>query len=161
MKYKSKFFFMVLIICFLFPIQTLAKKEQQMEQQPMVFSQVLDKAKMNTKWKTAFATAKHAQIVFMNITPDTNPKNEIGMEKHPFDQVILVVEGDGKTVLDGKTTIVHAGDMIFIPQGTNHNVINTNDNKPLKILSFYSSNDIKANSNYDKNSDEPHEEGHK
>lgn len=123
----------------------------------VVATQVFNEVKKNDNWKLAFLTARHAQVVFMNITPTTNPKNEIGMEIHQFDQIIFVVEGKGKAILNGKTTMVKPGDMIFIPQGIQHNVINMNVNKPLKILSVYSATDIPANSAYPKNSDVSHE----
>lgn len=118
-----------------------------------VSSQIFDKVKQNDNWKLAFLTAKDAQIVFMNISPATNPNNEIGMETHKFDQIIFVAEGNGKAILDGKVTMVKSGDMIFIPQGVEHNVVNLNGKKPLKILSVYSSTDIPANAAYKKKSD--------
>lgn len=121
--------------------------------QAEVSSQIFDKVKQNDNWKLAFLTAKDAQIVFMNISPMTNPNNEIGMETHKFDQIIFVAEGKGKTILDGKQTIVKQGDMIFIPQDVEHNVVNLNTKKPLKILSVYSSTDIPANTIYKKKSD--------
>lgn len=120
-----------------------------------VSSQIFDKVKQNDNWKLAFLTAKDAQIVFMNISPVTNPNNEIGMETHKFDQIIFVVEGNGKAILDGKTTMVKAGDLIFIPQGVEHNVTNSDAKKPLKILSVYTSTDIPANSTFKKKSDVP------
>lgn len=120
-----------------------------------VSSQIFDKVKQNNNWKLAFLTAKDAQIVFMNISPSTNPNNEIGMETHKFDQIIFVVEGNGKAILDGKTTMIKSGDMIFIPQGVEHNVTNSNAKNPLKILSVYTSTDIPANSAFKKKSDVP------
>lgn len=118
-----------------------------------VSSQIFDKVKKNDNWKLAFLTAKDAQIVFMNISPSTNPNNEIGVETHKFDQIIFVVEGNGKAILDGKTTLIKSGDMIFIPQGVEHNVTNSNAKNPLKILSVYTSTDIPANSAFKKKSD--------
>lgn len=112
------------------------------EKEGIVTKQIFEKVKQNANWKVAFLTAKEGQVVFMNINPKTNPQNEIGMETHPFDQIIFVIEGDAKTVLNGKTDSAKAGDMIFIPEGVAHNVINLNANKPLKILSVYSSTDM-------------------
>ena len=119
---------------------------------PFVAQEFIEEAKKNSAWKMAFATAKHEQIVFMCVTPLTSEKNEIGMEVHPFDQVILIVEGSGKTVLNGKETDFKAGDLIFIPEGTQHNVIN--QGKELKLISFYSATDIPAGAVYKKQSDE-------
>jgi quercetin dioxygenase-like cupin family protein len=123
----------------------------------VVTSQIFDKVKENKDWKLAFLTAKEAQVVFMNITPNTNPNNEIGMETHKFDQIIFIVEGNGKAILNGKTMMVKSGDMIFIPHDVEHNVINLNEKNPLKILSVYSATDIPANSVYQKKTDEPQE----
>jgi mannose-6-phosphate isomerase-like protein (cupin superfamily) len=154
---KPRFFLITLLAIFLFSNFSYAMKEQNMNTPATVMPQLMEKAKANSNWKVAFATAKHGQIVFMNITPDTNPKNEIGMETHPFDQVIIIAEGNGKADLNGKISTVNPGHMIFIPQGTNHNVINLNQDKPLKIMSFYSSNDMPANTAYKTKADEPHE----
>lgn len=119
----------------------------------VVASQVFEKAKKNDNWKLAFVTGKNAQVVFMNVTPQTNPNNEIGMETHKFDQVIFVVEGKAKALLDGKESTVQANDMIYVPQGVPHNFINLNANKPFKIISVYSDTDIPANAAYKKKSD--------
>ncbi len=119
---------------------------------PFVAQEFIEEAKKNSAWKMAFATAKHEQIVFMCVTPSTSEKNEIGMEVHPFDQVILIVDGSGKTVLNGKETDFKAGDLIFIPEGTQHSVIN--QGKELKLISFYSATDIPAGTVYKKQSDE-------
>jgi mannose-6-phosphate isomerase-like protein (cupin superfamily) len=123
--------------------------------QPMVAEQIYDKVRSNNNWKSAFATGAQAQVVFMSVSPATNPNNEIGMETHKFDQIIFVVEGNGNAVLNGKTSAIKEGDMIFIPLGTAHNIVNLNKDKELKILSVYSGNDIAADAMYKKNTDEP------
>ena len=129
------------------------EKTASAEIQPMVVQQFFEEAKKNTNWKMAFATGKSEQIVFMNISPFTNPNNEIGVEVHSFDQVILIVEGKGKVEMNGKMTMVKNGDMIFIPEGTSHNVINLAQNKALKLISFYSDTDIPNGAIYKKKAD--------
>lgn len=119
-----------------------------------VVHDVSEQVKANSNWKSAFATADHAQVVFMNISPVTNPKNEIGRETHEFDQILFIIEGEARAILDGQESEVKSGDMIFVPQGTEHNVINVDSRRPLKVMSVYSSNDIPANSSYSKKSDE-------
>lgn len=148
---------MAAAIALLFTISSDAAEKEVVkdEIQPIVATQFLEKAKKNTNWKTAFATGKHEQIVFMNISPQTNPYNEIGMEVHPFDQVIIIVEGKAKAVLGEQSSMVKEGDMIFIPQGTPHNVINLDKAKGLKLISFYSENDIPAGAVYGKKADAP------
>lgn len=132
------------------PMASLAQSEKSNSKNqdisPTVTHQVVELAKKNDNWKEAVLTGKHNQVVFMNVSPHTNPKNEIGMETHPFDQIIFIAEGSGKAELNGKISSVKAGDMIFIPEGTDHNVINTNRKKGLKIISVYSDTDIPANS---------------
>jgi quercetin dioxygenase-like cupin family protein len=123
----------------------------------VISSKVFEMVKKNENWKLALMTGKDAQVVFMNITPKTNPNNEIGLETHPFDQVIFVVEGQAKSVLNGKKSTVTAGDMIFIPQGIPHNFINLNVKKPFKIISVYSATDIPENVAYKQKSDTPQE----
>lgn len=123
----------------------------------VISPKIFEMAKRNENWKLALVTGKDAQVVFMNITPKTNPNNEIGMETHKFDQVIFVVEGQAKSVLNGKNSTVTAGDMIFIPQGIPHNFINLNAKKPFKIISVYSSTDIPENAIYKHKSDMPRE----
>jgi quercetin dioxygenase-like cupin family protein len=137
----------------LIPIAALSNISKNISE-PSVTQELFVKAKNNTNWKLAFLTGKHAQVVFMNVSPDTNPKNEIGMETHPFDQIILIADGRGSVVLNGKTTLIKTGDMIFIPKGTQHNVINSNPKHSMKIVSIYSDTDIPANSVYKKKSDE-------
>ena len=114
---------------------------------------IFEKAKKNENCKLALVTGKDAQVVFMSITPKTNPKNDIGMETHEFDQVIFVVEGQAKSVLNGKNSTVAKGDMIFIPQGIPHNFINLNAKKPFKIISIYSATDIPEKAIYKHKSD--------
>lgn len=123
----------------------------------VITPKIFEMAKKNENWKLALVTGKDAQVVFMNITPKTNPNNEIGMETHKFDQVIFVVEGQAKSILNGKNSTVTAGDMIFIPQGAPHNFINLNAKKPFKIISVYSATDIPENAAYKNKSDMPQE----
>lgn len=131
-----------------------AEPMPESEIKPVVVKQFLAEAKKNKNWKTAIATGKHEQIVFMNICLRTNPNNEIGTEVHPFDQVILIVEGQGKVVMNGSTSLVQSGDMVFIPEGKSHNVINFDDGRDLKLISFYSKTDISKDAVYKTKADE-------
>lgn len=156
MKRTIKAFFIAALCTFVFlPIQTFGATEMNKIDDPTTIAQIFAQVKKNNDWKLAFLTGKNAQIVFMSVSPGTNPKNEIGMETHNFDQIIFVVEGNAKAVLNGKESSIKSGDLIFIPQGVEHNVINLDPNKPLKILSVYSENDIAAKSTYKTKSDEP------
>lgn len=59
------------------------------------------------------------------------------METHPTtDQIICIVEGNGKAVLNGKEKIFSDDDIVFVSAGTEHNFINTGD-KDLKLYTVY------------------------
>lgn len=143
-------FFVALLASILISTLSFADANPNKKIHAVITPQLFDVAKKNLNWKVALVTGRHAQIVLMNVSPTTNPKNEIGMETHAFDQVIFVVEGRAKSVLDGKASVVQSGDMIFIPRGVAHNFINLNKDKPFKIISIYSATDIPPNSIYEK-----------
>lgn len=139
---------LLLISLLLFSISGVSLANDNNQSNAVVIPQIFEKAKQNDNWKLAFLTAKNAQIVFMSVSPATNPKNEIGKETHPFDQIIFIAKGQGKAILNGKSIMINPGDIVFIPQGVEHNVVNLSTKNPLKILSVYSSTDIPANSIY-------------
>lgn len=151
---KNRFFVFSLLV-FLSTISLNAQAAEKSDNEGIVVSNLLGQARNNDYWKTAFITGKQEQIVFMNISPRTNPNNEIGDETHTFDQAILVVEGRAQCVLNGKTSKVKSGDLIFIPRGTLHNVINLEKDKDLKIISFYSATDIPKGVTYKTKADQP------
>ena len=136
---RVKVSFLVTLCASIFiPTQSFAENDAKIASDKIVAvtaPQIFEKAKKNEDWKNAFLTGKNEQIVFMSVSPSTNPANEIGMETHKFDQVIFIAEGKAKTVLNDKSSTVEAGDLIFIPQGTAHNVINLNEKK--RILSIF------------------------
>ncbi len=148
---QKAFLLMLLLISLVLPsLSSAAMNANQagFNQVPLVSFNIANKAVANKNWKLAYATAPNAQVVFMDVCPKTNPANEVGVEKHPFDQVIYIAQGDAEVILNGQHIKADAGDMIFIPQGTVHNVINLNQHKPLKLISVYSSNDIPAHAVY-------------
>lgn len=96
-------------------------------------------ARQNQNFRTAFWTGSHLQMTLMSILPC----GEIGVEMHPdTDQFIRVEEGQALVRMGGCREkldfqcCLSAGDAIFVPSGTWHNVFNTG-NCPLKLSSFY------------------------
>ncbi len=159
LRKKSSFVIASLTLAILSTVFIAAQDRENgySKMQGVVIQNLLEKARKNDSWKMALITGEEEQIVFMNISPWTNPNNEIGMETHAFDQVILIAEGTGQSVLNGKTSQVKGGDLIFIPKGVLHNVINQGKDKPLKIISFYSATDIPKDSIYKTKADEPND----
>lgn len=78
-------------------------------------------------------TGDHMQVVVMTIPPH----GEIGAETHSgTDQVLFGVDGAADAVLDGETTPMDAGHLVFVRAGTHHNIVNVGD-APLRIATAY------------------------
>lgn len=101
----------------------------------MAFNEdIVSLAKKNHWFREVVATGPHAQVVVMSIPPG----GEIGEETHADnDQVLHLVEGSGRVMLDGQTAAFDAGDLVLVPAGTRHNFTAAAD-APLKIVTTYS-----------------------
>jgi len=89
----------------------------------------------NDKFRRVLYTAKHTQLVLMSLKPG----EDIGMEVHgDVDQFFRFEKGNGKVIIDGNEYIVKDGDVIIVPEGAQHNVINTSDTDALKMYTLYS-----------------------
>ncbi len=89
----------------------------------------------NTNFRKVLYTGKHSQLVLMNLRPN----EEIGMEVHPDnDQFFRFEIGEGKCVIDGNEYMVKDGDVVIVPAGTKHNVVNVSSSEELKLYTLYS-----------------------
>ena len=86
----------------------------------------------NTDFRQVLYTAQHCQLVVMALQPG----EEIGMEIHELDQFFRVEEGTGEAILDGVRTAISAGFAVLVPEGANHNIVNTGS-APLKLYTLY------------------------
>lgn len=99
----------------------------------MHVNDIIEQAKTNENFRKVLATGDHTQVVIMSIPPD----GEIGEEVHPDnDQVLLLVEGSGSAILDGKEQPFEEGDLVLVPAGTLHNFTAGKDG--LKVVTTYS-----------------------
>ena len=90
-------------------------------------------AKKNADFRHEILTNEHCQVVLMSIEPG----DDIGEEVHEgIDQLIVIVEGEARAVLAGEKTKVEEGELISVPAGTRHNIINADD-EPLKLYTIY------------------------
>lgn len=94
----------------------------------------------NEKYRETLWTGDHFQVTLMCIPAGGG---DIGLEiHHDNDQFIYLVSGTGRVQLgkdkDNLTVdkIVHAGEAVFIPDNTWHNVTNAGD-EPMKCFSLY------------------------
>ena len=100
---------------------------------------VANAAMENDNFRTAIWTGTYAQMTLMCIPPC----QDIGLEIHPdTDQIIRVEHGCGVALM-GKSECcfdcrknLQKGDVVFVPAGTWHNIINTG-RVPLKISTIY------------------------
>ncbi len=78
-------------------------------------------ARTNTDFRRVIATGPHSQLVTMSIPP----KEDIGSEVHPgTDQMLFIVSGAGKAIVNNESVEVTGNDVVFVPAGSRHNLIN-------------------------------------
>lgn len=86
----------------------------------------------NNNFRTVLFTSKFMQLVVMSIPTE----GDIGMEIHQIDQLIRVEKGNAKSILNGVDRNLTDGDVVIIPAGTEHNILNTGD-EDLKLYTVY------------------------
>ncbi len=93
----------------------------------------------NENFRTAIWTGEFFQLTVMSIPVG----GEVGLEiHHDIEQFLRIEEGDAEVLMGDKkdelTFVRQAGDddVIFVPAGKWHNVVNKGD-KPLKLYSIY------------------------
>lgn len=88
----------------------------------------------NDNFRQVLFTAPHLQLVLMTLQPG----EEIGLETHEHgDQFFRVEAGTGEAILDGERTALGDGDIVVIPGGTEHNIVNTSSSEPLRVYTIY------------------------
>jgi mannose-6-phosphate isomerase-like protein (cupin superfamily) len=89
----------------------------------------------NTEFRRVLYTSNFSQLVLMRLKPG----EEIGAEVHDdVDQFFRFEEGEGVVVIDGVEHAVKDGSAVIVPNGANHNVINTSKTADLKLYTIYS-----------------------
>jgi mannose-6-phosphate isomerase-like protein (cupin superfamily) len=92
-------------------------------------------SKNNENFRKVLYTGKHSQLVLMTLKPN----EEIGMETHTDnDQFFRFEEGEGKAIIDGNEYVLAVEDVIVVPAGAEHNIINTSSSASLKLYTIYS-----------------------
>ena len=90
--------------------------------------------KENQDFRRVLYTAKHMQLVLMSLKPG----EEIGSETHAeVDQFFRFESGVGNCIIDGTVHKVTKGDVIIVPAGAVHNVINTSSDRDLRLYTIY------------------------
>ncbi len=76
----------------------------------------------NTNFRHVLYSAEHMQLVLMSLLPGEDIGEEIHNEN---DQFFRFEAGVGKVVINDTEYEVSDGDVVIVPQGAKHNVINT------------------------------------
>lgn len=88
----------------------------------------------NSNFRKVLYTSKQMQLVLMSL----KPKEEIGEEVHNgHDQFFRFEAGHGVCKINDNTYNVSNGDVIIVPAGAKHNVINTDSASDLKLYTIY------------------------
>lgn len=90
-------------------------------------------AKENDFFRKVLFTGKSSQLVIMSLEPG----EDIGEEVHSVDQIIYAVDGEGMVELDGNKNEFEKGDVVFVPAGVRHNVVNAEDEHAMKLFTVY------------------------
>lgn len=89
----------------------------------------------NTNFRKVLHTSEFQQLVVMSIPVG----GEIGREIHDEnDQFIRIEAGKGEAMIDGRVIKLGADDVIIIPKGSVHNVVNKSKDADLKLYTIYS-----------------------
>jgi mannose-6-phosphate isomerase-like protein (cupin superfamily) len=95
---------------------------------------VNSQAAESTDFRRVLDTGEHTQVVIMSI----NPGEDIGSEVHAdTDQVLYLLSGEGKVVLNKEEAPFKVGDVVLVHAGTEHNFITVGE-EPMKIITMYS-----------------------
>ncbi|GAA2511001.1 cupin domain-containing protein [Pilimelia columellifera] len=90
-------------------------------------------ARASDDFRQVLATAAHTQLVIMTLPPG----GEIGAEvHHGIDQILIAVDGAGESVVDGVKRPMREGHAVVVPEGVEHNIVNTGD-RPLRLVTVY------------------------
>jgi mannose-6-phosphate isomerase-like protein (cupin superfamily) len=88
----------------------------------------------NNFFRKVLYTSDHMQLVLMSL----KPLEEIGMEMHQDnDQFFRFEQGQGRVVVNDTEYLVENGDVVIIPAGSQHNIINISEKEELKMYTIY------------------------
>ena len=113
----------------------MKRREEFVERNPRFFDGNIKRITLSNRFfRQVIYTGPHSQLVVMTLPAG----EEIGEEVHPkTDQLLVIVDGEGEAVLDGKRQSADEHNIIFVTAGTRHNVKNTGG-KELKLFTIYS-----------------------
>jgi mannose-6-phosphate isomerase-like protein (cupin superfamily) len=99
------------------------------------YTNIEEETLKNSFFRKVIFTGKHTQLVLMNL----KPTEDIGMEVHEtVDQFFRFESGEGKVIINESEYKVGASDVVIVPAGSNHNIVNVSQTEDLKLYTLYS-----------------------
>lgn len=99
------------------------------------YTNINETALSNNNFRHVLYTGQHSQLVLMSLKPG----EEIGSEVHPDnDQFFQFEAGRGRVDIDDTSYDVTDRNLVLIPAGAQHNIINTSETEDLKMYTIYS-----------------------
>jgi mannose-6-phosphate isomerase-like protein (cupin superfamily) len=93
-----------------------------------------EKTLSNTYFRHVLFTGANMQLVLMAL----KPREDIGLETHEgHDQFFRIESGIGEAVIGEDTFQLKDGDVVIVPAGEKHNIVNTSDTQMLKLYTIY------------------------
>lgn len=86
----------------------------------------------NRYFRKELYTTDRSQVVVMSLEPG----EDIGLETHDLDQVLVFVAGQGEFSVGSQRGMVEAGDVVVVPAHTQHNFSNSGKTA-LKLYTIY------------------------
>lgn len=88
----------------------------------------------NSNFRKVLYSGSHLQLVLMSLKVGEDIGEEIHDEN---DQFFRIESGLGKCTVDGHEYIVRDGDVVVVPAGAKHNVLNIDIKTDLKLYTIY------------------------
>lgn len=104
--------------------------------EPRAFATNIEEDTLNNAlFRKVLYTTHNLQLVLMSLAPC----EEIGLEQHDaLTQFIRAEAGHGVAVINGEPYPLNDGDVVIVPPGAPHNVINLSTKERLQLYSLYS-----------------------
>lgn len=110
-----------------------AETKKQAAVAPPYVSNIAARVKENDAFRRVLYTGARTQLVAMQLPPGT----DIGEEKHAHvEQVFVIVNGSARIDIDGIPRALFSGDLVVVPPGSKHNLVNTGE-VPLELYTLY------------------------
>jgi quercetin dioxygenase-like cupin family protein len=124
----------MLILSLVFVVNCVFAQQTYIRKTPIMIPQYIQLTNTNSAWKTHVWAGNEGQSIMMSISSYNSKDNQSGYETLDMDRFVIVVSGKGNVIIEGQNTMVNTGDMIFIPKGSSHNIVNLSADQPLKLF---------------------------